>query len=98
MMSSITDREPGQGGLTVSTTMEYCKPALSRVEVMSNEGPQREGREHCCVQTVGLAVLHMQCTCSQHCYRLSYRAEWRAVTGSVVAVESLSGGSHNIWW
>lgn len=111
VMSSITDHEPGQGGLTVSTTMEYCKPALSRGEVMSNEGPQREGRQHGCVQAVGLAVLHMQCTCSQHCYRLYLTepsgeqspARWLQWKTSLEGVMSFSGEPEGIklftgWW
>lgn len=42
---------PGHGGLAAGTTLEYHKPALSTAEVMPNEGPQRERREHCRMET-----------------------------------------------
>lgn len=75
----MSQHRPGHGGLTVGTTSVCHKPALSAAEVMSNEGPHRERREHCCVQTVGLAVLHVQCTLQWALLQtVSYRVGWRA--------------------
>lgn len=92
----MSQHRPGHEGLTVGTTSECHKPALSTAEVMSNEGPI-EKRALLCANCGSCSPSHAMYAAvgtATDCI-LQSRVESK-IPGSVVAVESLSGGSHEI--